>query len=81
MDFNLLEEEHAVEAVCTVRCTGKTGVEMEALTGCTAALLTVYDMCKAADRGMTLTGIYLRRKEGGTHGAVTNAAPRTPPHA
>lgn len=76
VDFTLLEEEHAVEAVCTVRCTGQTGVEMEALTGCTTALLTVYDMCKAADRGMTITGVYLRRKDGGKSGPIENAEPR-----
>lgn len=76
VDFELLEELSAVEAVCTVSCTGKTGVEMEALTGCSAALLTIYDMCKAMDRGMTLTGIYLRQKDGGKSGHIENAAPR-----
>ena len=47
----------AVEAVCTVKTSGKTGVEMEALTGVNVALLTIYDMCKAMDRGMTMTDI------------------------
>lgn len=76
VDFTLLEELPGVEAVCTVSCTGKTGVEMEALTGCTAALLTIYDMCKAMDRGMTLTGIYLMEKDGGKSGHIENRAPR-----
>ena len=49
VDFHLLPEQQAVEAVCTARTTGVTGVEMEALTGVSAALLTIYDMCKAVD--------------------------------
>ena len=68
VDFTLLEDIHAVEAECTVSCTGKTGVEMEALTGCTVALLTIYDMCKAMDRGMTMTDITLLLKDGGKSG-------------
>jgi cyclic pyranopterin phosphate synthase len=52
----------------TVRCVGPTGVEMEALTAVSAALLTVYDMCKAVDRGMTITGIELIEKKGGKSG-------------
>lgn len=66
--FRLLEERGAVEAQCTVRTTGRTGVEMEALTGVTTALLTIYDMCKAIDRGMVLGDIHLVRKEGGKSG-------------
>ena len=66
--FDILEEELSVRARCTVKLTGQTGVEMEALTGVTAALLTVYDMCKAIDRGLELTGIHLLRKEGGKSG-------------
>ena len=52
----------------TVKCVGQTGVEMEALTATAAALLTVYDMCKAVDRGMTVTGIELVEKKGGKSG-------------
>lgn len=52
----------------TVKCVGPTGVEMEALTAVSAALLTVYDMCKAVDRGMTITGIELLEKSGGKSG-------------
>jgi cyclic pyranopterin phosphate synthase len=54
----------------TVRTTGKTGVEMEALTAVAIAGLTVYDMCKAADRGMQLTDVRLVRKRGGKSGDI-----------
>ena len=50
------------------KITGKTGVEMEALMGVNAALLTIYDMCKAMDRGMEITEVHLVRKEGGKSG-------------
>lgn len=66
--FRLLEELPAVEAVCTVGCAGQTGVEMEALTGVSAALLTVYDMCKAIDRRMVMEEIRLLEKHGGKSG-------------
>lgn len=66
--FRLLAEEAAVEARCTVACDGKTGVEMEALTGVSAALLTVYDMCKAVDRAMVIGPIRLLEKHGGKSG-------------
>lgn len=66
--FRLLPEDRSIEAVCTVKCDGKTGVEMEALTGVSAALLTVYDMCKAADRGMVISDIHLLEKHGGKSG-------------
>lgn len=66
--FRLLPEDQAIEAVCTVKCDSKTGVEMEALTGVSAALLTVYDMCKAADRGMVISDIHLLEKHGGKSG-------------
>ena len=68
VDFTILAEECAVEARCTVKLDGKTGVEMEALTGVTVALLTIYDMCKAIDKSMELTGIHLLHKEGGKSG-------------
>lgn len=57
-----------VEAVCTVKVTGQTGVEMEALTGVTVALLTIYDMCKAIDKRMEITGVHLCKKTGGKSG-------------
>ena len=68
VDFVLHDEIMAVEAVCTVKTSGKTGVEMEALTGVNVALLTIYDMCKAMDRGMTMTDISLLMKDGGKSG-------------
>lgn len=68
LDFILHEERQEVEAVCTVKTLGRTGVEMEALTGVQTALLTIYDMCKAVDRGMVITGVCLLRKEGGKSG-------------
>ena len=52
----------------TVRTTGKTGVEMEALTAVSVAALTVYDMCKAVDRAMVITGVRLVHKSGGKSG-------------
>ena len=68
VEFTMLRGEHAIEARCTTQCDGKTGVEMEALNGVTTALLTIYDMCKAADRGMVLSGIHLAEKSGGKSG-------------
>ena len=73
VDFTLLPERQAVEAVCTVKTTGVTGVEMEALTGVSAALLTVYDMCKAVDKGMELGEIGLVEKTGGKSGHYVRA--------
>lgn len=68
VELHLMEEENAVEAVCTVSCEGKTGVEMEALTGVTVALLTVYDMCKALDKTMCISQVRLVEKHGGKSG-------------
>lgn len=68
IDFELLEDRRAVEARCTVKTSGVTGVEMEALTGVSVALLTVYDMCKAIDKRMTLGEIHLVEKHGGKSG-------------
>ena len=58
----------AVHCRARVECTGKTGVEMEALTAVQVGLLTIYDMCKAADRGMTITDVRLLEKHGGKSG-------------
>ena len=68
VDFELLPEECAIRAVCTAKATGRTGVEMEALTGVSCALLTIYDMCKAVDRTMEIGQIMLLRKSGGKSG-------------
>lgn len=75
VDFTLHPERLEVEAICTVRCTGKTGVEMEALTGVSVALLTIYDMCKAIDKAMVISGIYLEEKQGGKSGEIHNPPP------
>src|SRR5579864_600480 len=68
MAFELDVEHAQLEIRATVRVTSRTGVEMEALTAVSVAALTVYDMCKAVDRGMTLTNIELLHKAGGKSG-------------
>ena len=68
VEFNLNHEQHTVECVVTTQTMGRTGVEMEALTAVSVALLTIYDMCKAADRSMILTDIRLLEKQGGLSG-------------
>ena len=73
VDFKLLPERQAVEALCTVKTAGVTGVEMEALTGVSTALLTIYDMCKAVDKGMELGEIHLVEKTGGKSGHYIRA--------
>jgi cyclic pyranopterin phosphate synthase len=67
------EELAAIEITGTVRTTGKTGVEMEALTAVDVAGLTIYDMCKAVDRGMRLEAVRLVRKSGGKSGDWSGA--------
>ena len=64
------EKESAIQITATVRTTGKTGVEMEALTAVAVAALTIYDMCKAVDRSMRIEGVRLVRKSGGKSGEV-----------
>ncbi len=68
VDFEVDEEECTITAVCTVSTEGKTGVEMEALTGASVSLLTVYDMCKAIDKRMRIDDIHLLAKQGGKSG-------------
>ena len=70
--FDMDEEEYSISCTCTVKVTGKTGVEMEALTGVSVALLTIYDMCKALDKTMEIGEIYLVKKTGGKSGNVYN---------
>lgn len=72
VDFEIDAAEGSVTAICTVKVNGKTGVEMEALTGVSVALLTIYDMCKAVDRAMTMTDIHLESKSGGKSGDFHN---------
>lgn len=68
VDFELDEEKLEIRAVSTVKIEEKTGVEMEALTAVSVALLTIYDMCKAIDKRMEITDIHLVRKTGGKSG-------------
>ena len=65
VDFELLPEENAVRCEATVETHGKTGVEMEALTAVQMALLTIYDMCKAVDKGMVMNGMLVLENSGG----------------
>jgi cyclic pyranopterin phosphate synthase len=71
MDFQLDVEQARLEIRATVRVTGKTGVEMEALTAAAVAALTVYDMCKAVDRAMSIGQVELLHKAGGKSGEFT----------
>jgi len=68
--FSLDEAESTIEITVTVKSTGKTGVEMEALTATAVTALTIYDMCKAVDRGMRIEHIRLVRKSGGKSGTI-----------
>lgn len=66
--FEIHQETSEIEIVASVKTTGKTGIEMEALNAVSAALLTIYDMCKAVDRGMVIREIMLIEKDGGKSG-------------
>jgi len=68
VDFDIEPATHSVRCTATAECTGQTGVEMEALTAASVALLTIYDMCKAADRAMVMDGVRLLEKSGGKSG-------------
>ena len=72
VDFEVNEKTLEITALCTVKVEGKTGVEMEALTGVSVALLTIYDMCKAIDKTMTISDIHLVEKTGGKSGDFYN---------
>jgi molybdenum cofactor biosynthesis protein MoaC len=68
LELSLCEERLSVEIRAEVRCDGRTGVEMEALTAVSTAALTVYDMCKAVQKDMVISDIRLLSKSGGVHG-------------
>lgn len=68
IEFEILDKPATVKCHATVRTDGKTGVEMEALNAVQVALLTIYDMCKAVDKGMTITEVRLLAKSGGRSG-------------
>jgi len=65
IDFEINRENYSITTYCTVKLNGQTGVEMEALTGVSVALLTIYDMCKAITKDMIISGISLVEKTGG----------------
>ena len=73
LKLSLDEERLAVDIAAEVRCGGRTGVEMEALTAVSVAALTVYDMCKAVQKDMTITDVCLVEKTGGVHGEYHRA--------
>ena len=73
VEFDVEPDTHSVRCRATAECTGQTGVEMEALTAASVALLTIYDMCKAADRGMVMDGVRLVEKRGGKSGVYMAA--------
>lgn len=68
MNLSLNEKDFSVDIESKVKCNGKTGVEMEALTACSIAALTVYDMCKAVQKDIVISDIKLMEKTGGVHG-------------
>ena len=68
IDFEFNECEKSIKVTCLVKLEGKTGVEMEALTGVNITLLTIYDMCKAIDKNMIISDIHLVQKSGGKSG-------------
>ena len=70
IEFNPDEKNSTIEITATVKSSGKTGVEMEALTATAVAALTIYDMCKAVDRGMKIESIRLVKKSGGKSGDI-----------
>jgi cyclic pyranopterin phosphate synthase len=72
IDFEIDEQECRITAVCTVKTEGQTGVEMEAMTGVSVTLLTIYDMCKAIDKSMEIGAIHLVEKIGGKSGHYVN---------
>ena len=72
IDFKTDEASSSIVCSATVETVGPTGVEMEALTATQIALLTIYDMCKAVDRGMTITDVRVLEKHGGKSGSFTN---------
>ena len=73
VEFEIETDTHSVLCRATAECTGQTGVEMEALSAVSVALLTIYDMCKAVDRGMLIGGVRLMEKSGGKSGRFVAA--------
>ena len=76
VEFEVDEENGSIQTWCTVKVSGKTGVEMEALMGVNVALLTIYDMCKAMDRAMEIFDVHLEKKDGGKSGLFERSKER-----
>jgi len=76
IDFSINKNKNEISTSCRVKLSGKTGAEMEALTGVSVALLTIYDMCKAIDRAMVIGNIRLWEKSGGKSGHFRREEPR-----
>ncbi|MBT3319899.1 MAG: cyclic pyranopterin monophosphate synthase MoaC [Clostridia bacterium] len=72
IEFKTNAQSRSVDALCTAKVSGKTGVEMEALTGVSVSLLTIYDMCKALDKTMEISNVHLVEKSGGKSGHFIN---------
>lgn len=72
VSFDIDQPANAVHCICTAECIGRTGVEMEALCAVSVGLLTIYDMCKAVDRGMRIEDLRLLEKSGGKSGQWTS---------
>jgi cyclic pyranopterin phosphate synthase len=70
VEFEINEPDHSIMITSTVKNTGKTGVEMEAMTATAVAALTIYDMCKAVDRGISIDNVRLIQKSGGKSGLI-----------
>ncbi|MFA9466034.1 MAG: cyclic pyranopterin monophosphate synthase MoaC [Velocimicrobium sp.] len=68
VDFEIDDAQRKIKAIATTKVVGQTGIEMEALTAATTALLTIYDMCKAMDRAMEISEIHILKKDGGKSG-------------
>lgn len=73
VDFSIMEKDSAIEVTATVKTRDRTGVEMEALTAVSVAALTIYDMCKAVERGIRITDIRLVKKSGGKSGTYESS--------
>ena len=71
INFSINKDKNEIEAICEVKLSGKTGAEMEALTGVSIALLTIYDMCKSLDKTIVISNIKLYEKSGGKSGYYT----------
>ena len=74
LSFRVMPRKGEVRIVATVRCSGRTGVEIEAMTACSVAALTIYDMCKSAEHGISIESVRLLRKSGGKSGTWTRDA-------